>query len=139
MVARIGWGIVSDWLFGGDCWLAMAIVAALAGVSLIGFTFMGLGVPLWLVALVVAVVGASAIGWQGLYVTAVSELAGQSAAGTALGMSLTVSQLGVVIVPPLFGLLVDTAGSYQPAWLALGLFVLAGTLPIYKVARHAVD
>jgi MFS transporter, ACS family, hexuronate transporter len=139
VAARIGWGVVSDRAFGGDRRPAMAIIAALAGLASIGFSFMHFGVPLWIVMLAVIVLGACAIGWQGLYVTAVSELAGQAAAGTALGLSLTVSQLGVVIIPPLFGLLADTTGSYQPAWLALGVFVLIGTLPIYKVARHAVD
>jgi nitrate/nitrite transporter NarK len=138
VVARIGWGIVSDRAFGGDRRPAMAIIAALAGLASIGFSFIHFGVPLWLLVLAVAVLGACSIGWQGLYVTSVSELAGQAAAGTALGLSLTVTQLGVVVVPPLFGLLADTTGSYQPAWLALGVFVLVGTLPIYKLARHAV-
>jgi ACS family hexuronate transporter-like MFS transporter len=117
----------------------MAIIAAMAGASSLGFSFLRLGAPLWVVIIAVILLGASAIGWNGLYVTAVSGLAGQSAAGTALGVSLAVSQLGVLIVPPLFGLLVDRTGSYQPAWLALGAFILVGTLPIYRVARHAAD
>jgi sugar phosphate permease len=137
--ARIGWGIVSDRAFGGDRRPAMAIIAVMAGVSSIGFSFLHLGVPLWVVTIAVIVLGASAIGWNGLYVTAVSELAGQAAAGTALGLSLAVTQLGVLIIPPLFGLLVDRTGSYQPAWIGLGVFILIGTLPIYRVVRHAVD
>jgi ACS family hexuronate transporter-like MFS transporter len=135
--ARIAWGIVSDRVFGGDRRPAMAIIALLAGCSSIGFSFLHFGVPLWLVALAVIVLGASAIGWNGLYVTAISEVAGQASAGTALGLSLSVSQLGVLVVPPLFGLLADHTGSYQPAWIALGVFVLIGTLPIYRVGRHA--
>jgi len=135
--ARIAWGVVSDRVFSGDRRPAMAIIALLAGFSSIGFSFMHSGVALWIVALAVIVLGASAIGWNGLYVTAISEVAGQASAGTGLGLSLAGSQLGVLIVPPLFGLLADRTGSYQPAWIALGVFVLVGTLPIYKVARHA--
>ncbi|MFI5266900.1 MAG: MFS transporter, partial [Chloroflexota bacterium] len=135
--ARIAWGVVSDRVFGGDRRPAMAIIALLAGFSSIGFSFLHSGVPLWIVAMAVIVLGASAIGWNGLYVTAISEVAGQASAGTALGLSLAMSQRGVQIVPPLVGLLVDHPGSYQPAWIALGVFVLIGTLPIYKVARHA--
>jgi sugar phosphate permease len=132
VVARIGWGVLSDRAFGGNRRPAMAIVAVLAGVGAIAFSFLRFGAPLWLVASIVMVLGLSAIGWQGLYVTAVSELVGQAAAGSALGLSLAVTQLGVVIAPPLFGLLVDATGSYQPAWLALGVFILLGTLPIYR-------
>ncbi|MBV8087217.1 MAG: hypothetical protein JO247_20600 [Chloroflexi bacterium] len=47
------------------------------------------------------------------------------------------AQMGVIVVPPLFGLLVDRSGSYQLAWLALGGFVLLTTLPAYRVARRA--
>ncbi len=131
--ARIGWGIVSDRLFGGNRIAAMAIIAAMAGLSAIGFSFIRAGVPLWLLAVGALLLGASSIGWQGLYITAVSEQAGQAAAGTALGLSLTLGQVGNLTIPPLFGLLADATGSYQPAWLALGVFILLATLPIYGV------
>lgn len=133
--SRIGWGVVSDRLLGGDRMRAMAIIAVIAGASSIVFSFLHAGVPLWTVAIMTIFLGASAIGWNGLYVTSVSELAGQEAAGTALGVSLTVSQIGLFVGPPLFGLIADHSGSYQPAWLALGFFILVGTLPIHLVSR----
>lgn len=131
--ARIGWGVVSDKVFGGDRRASMAIVAAIAGVSSIGFSFLHAGVPLSLLIGGTILLGSSAIGWNGLYITAVSEQAGQAAAGTALGLSLMVAQVGVLVFPPLFGLVADATGSYQPSWLMLGTFVLVATLPIYWV------
>ncbi len=133
--ARIGWGWLSDRVFGGDRRPAMAIIAAICGVSSFWLASLQPGVPFWLVVLPVLTMGISAIGWNGLYITSISELAGVQAAGTALGVSMTVSQSAVIVVPPLFGLLADAAGAYQPAWLALGIFVLVATAAIYRTPR----
>jgi MFS family permease len=135
--ARIGWGWLSDRAFGGDRRPAMAIIAVLCGLSSFGLAFLQSGVPLAVVIVPVITMGMSAIGWNGLYITSISELAGQHAAGTALGISMTVSQMAVIVVPPLFGLLADRAGAYQPAWLALGVFVLLMTSAIYRTKRWA--
>jgi nitrate/nitrite transporter NarK len=135
IVSRIAWGILSDRAFGSDRKAPLAIIAAIAGLGSIGLSFVDVGAPLWVVLCGAACLGSSALGWQGVYVTAVSEVAGQQAAGTALGLSLTVSQLGQLFAPPLFGLLADTTGSYRVSWLALGVFVLLASLPIHAVRR----
>lgn len=137
IVARIGWGILSDRVFGGDRKLPLAVIAALAGLASLGVSFLDRGAPLGIALLATALLGASALGWQGIYVTAVSEMAGQAAAGRALGVSLTVAQLGQLLAPPLFGYLADRTLSYQASWTALGLFILVGSLPIYGVRRRA--
>jgi len=131
--SRIGWGLLSDRAFRGDRQAPLALIAAIAGLGSIAMSFLHAGVPLWTVLAGAACLGASALGWQGIYVTAISELVGQRAAGTALGLSLTVAQLGQLIAPPLFGYLADRSGSYQPSWLALGVFILVASLPIYMV------
>jgi sugar phosphate permease len=134
---RIVWGVVSDVVFQGDRKAPLAIISALAGLGSFGVSFLTPEAPGWLVFAGSAALGASALGWQGVYVTAVSELAGQDAAGTALGFSLTVAQLGQLIAPPLFGYLADQTGSYQPSWVMLGIFILVVSLPIYGVRRAA--
>jgi MFS transporter, ACS family, hexuronate transporter len=133
--ARILWGTASDRLFGGDRRVPLAIVAVIAGLGSIGLSFVDRDAPSWIVVAATAVLGASALGWQGIYVAAVSELAGHRAAGTALGVSLTIAQLGQLIAPPLFGLLADLTNSYQPSWIALGLFILLASLPVHWVRR----
>jgi MFS transporter, ACS family, hexuronate transporter len=135
IVFRIVWGMLSDSMFRGDRRTPLAIIAAIAGVGSFGISFLETGAPIWLVVAGTACLGASALGWQGVYVTAVSELVGQEAAGTALGFSLTIAQLGQLMAPPLFGLLADHTGSYQPAWVMLGVFVLLVSLPIHAVRR----
>ena len=43
----------------------------------------------------------------------------------------------VVVLSNSVGLLADTTGSYQPAWLALGIFCLLMTSAIYRTPRWA--
>jgi MFS transporter, ACS family, hexuronate transporter len=135
IAARIGWGLVSDRVFGGDRQVPLAMLAVIAGLGSIGLSFVDRGAPLWIVLAATALLGASALGWQGVYVTAVSELAGQRTAGTALGVSLTIAQLGQLFAPPIFGLLADLSNSYQPSWVALGIFILLASLPVHWVRR----
>ncbi len=46
--------------------------------------------------------------------------------GVAFGMSLT--QIGPVGGPPLFGFIVDTSGSYRVAWFCMAAFCVASAL-----------
>ena len=52
--------------------------------------------------------------------------------GITIGYASTVSRTGIVVAPPLFGLLADTA-SYQAAWLALVAATLVGMLLILAI------
>jgi ACS family hexuronate transporter-like MFS transporter len=66
--------------------------------------------------LTLAVAGVSSVGWNGINMTFVAELAGRQASATAAGMNLTASYLGIMILPPIFGFLVDLTGSYTSAF-----------------------
>lgn len=55
----------------------------------------------------------------------VSELAGSRVAGVAIRLSNTSAFLGIVILPPIFGFLVDQSGSYRVAWMGLAGIILA--------------
>jgi sugar phosphate permease len=55
-----------------------------------------------------------------------AELAGPRAAGTAVGLGLAISSLGVTVCPPAFGLVVERLGGFGAGWLVLaGSMVLA--------------
>lgn len=74
------------------------------------------------------VIGFASLGWMGIYFTAVIELAGEELAGMGTGLSLVFVRLGVLLSPPLFGLLADLNNSYQLSWLAMGLVMGISTL-----------
>jgi MFS family permease len=77
------------------------------------------------------VLGVAAFGWVGLYFALVAEIGGARSAGLLTGLAVIFSWGGILVGPPLFGLLVHVTDSYRTAWLALAVAasVVAVTLP----------
>ena len=121
VVGRVVWGGVSDRLFQGHHRRALLCIALVAAGCLVGLSLAEPGTPAGLLALLVALAGASAIGWNGVSMLYVAALAGHQQAARAAGLNLTCCHLGIVLAPPLFGALVDATGSYP-----LALRLLAG-------------
>ena len=133
VVGRIGWGVVSDVVFGGRRKPIMAIIGVLAAASSFLLAMTGPDTPRVVLLLTLAVAGVSAIGWNGINMTFVAEIAGRRASATAAGLNLTASYLGIMVGPPLFGLLVDATGSYAAAFHMGGVASLLALLLLWKV------
>ena len=86
--------------------------------------------------LILLVFGASAIGWNGVYLAEVARRAPEGMASVATGGTLAFTFLGVVIGPPLFGLLATVFGTYRAGFLALmGVSCVCGLL-LYRLRRE---
>jgi predicted MFS family arabinose efflux permease len=85
------------------------------------------------------VAGVSAVGWNGINMLFVTELAGRQASATAAGMNLTSSYLGIMVFPPIFGLLVDVSGSYTTAFVVGAVASLASLLLLWPIRPPARD
>jgi MFS transporter, ACS family, aldohexuronate transporter len=84
-----------------------------------------------LLPLVALAGGAAAFGGVGLYMTLVAELGGARYAGLLTGLAVAFSWSGVLVGPPLFGMLLELTGRWEVAWLVfagVGL-VVALVLP----------
>jgi MFS family permease len=121
-IGRIFWGVVADnWmspraLLGG--------LGALMGLSAFVTAVMA---PSWaysLMLMVTFIYGASAIGWNGVYLSEVARLAPPGKAGSATGASLAMTYAGVVFLPTVFWLIVHVSGSYAAAFVAAGIFTV---------------
>jgi ACS family hexuronate transporter-like MFS transporter len=128
--ARLAWGAISDRFFGGRRRPGV-VVNALIGAG--AYTLLALGdrLPLAGLAAVAVVAGIGAFGWVGLYFALVAEIGGARYAGLLTGVAVAFAWSGVLVGPPIFGVLVDRTGSYAWPWLglaAVGLGV-AATLP----------
>ena len=66
-----------------------------------------------------ALLGASAIGWNGVYLATVARQAPPGQAGTATGGTLLFTFMGVMAGSPAFGALAGASGSYRVAFAAL--------------------
>ena len=117
IVGRIGWGIVSDVVFGGRRKIVMAIFSVMAAVSMVVLAMTGPDTSRLVLLVTLVVAGVSAIGWNGINMLFVAEIAGRQASATAAGLNLTCSYLGIMVGPPIFGYLVDRSGSYSTAFL----------------------
>jgi ACS family hexuronate transporter-like MFS transporter len=133
IVGRIGWGVVSDTLLDGRRKPIMALIGMLAMASSLVLALTGPETPRVVLVLTLAVAGISAVGWNGINMTFVAELAGRQASATAAGMNLTASYLGIMILPPIFGLLVDLTGSYTSAFQVGAAASLASLLLVSMI------
>lgn len=127
LVARIFWGLVSDRLLKGRRKPVMLFSGAGSTLVMVLFSMVQPGIPLVLVVLLTIAIGFTAVGWHGVFMVLLSETAGVERAATAVGMGMTVSTFGGMVIPPLFGLVADTV-DYHWAWLFLAAATAAGTL-----------
>ena len=79
------------------------------------------GMPTLLVFAILFVFGASATGWNGVYLAEVARRAPSGMAGIATGGTLAITFLGVVLGPPVFGALSAAFGSLRVGYAALAL------------------
>ena len=125
-VGRVFWGLASD-LVGGRRTAVLALVGVIAMLSMALMTWLPPDASPAVVALIVAMVGASALAWAGLYDALIVELAGQGLTGTSIGFAGIVSRVAA-LAPPLFGLIVDRTGSYDRGWWMLAGFASLSAL-----------
>ena len=127
---RLAWGVISDRFFGGRRRPGV-VVNALIGAGAYALLALGDRLPLAGLVPLALVAGVGAFGWVGLYFALVAEIGGARYAGLLTGVAVAFAWSGVLIGPPVFGLLVDRTGSYAWPWLALAVVGLgvAATLP----------
>jgi MFS family permease len=68
--------------------------------------------------------GASAVGWNGVYLAEVAHIAPPGQAGSATGASLAMTYSGVVFLPSVFWLVHALTDSYAPGFIIVGLLTL---------------
>jgi MFS family permease len=119
IVGRIAWGYVSDRWLGAR--RALALLAGLMAISTLATAMLDARVPPALVFALLVVFGASAIGWNGVYLSEVARRAPPGMASTATGGTLAVTFFGTVLGPALFGALAAAGGGYRAGFAALAV------------------
>ncbi len=131
IAGRIAWGAVADrWLSPRRTLGLLGVMMAFSGAAVAGF---GGGWPLPAVILASMLFGASAVGWNGVYLAEVARLAPAGQVGAITGGTQVLTFIGALAAPPLFGLVVGLAGGYGKAFLVFS--VLPGLVGAYLLAR----
>ncbi len=127
---RIGWGLISDYVVGGRRKGILILIAFIAIFQLFLFGRIGPDISSTMLLLMLALLGSTTIGYHGVLFGMMGEIVRKEVVGLATGFSLTITFLGIILFPPLFGHVVDQLGSYDRAWdmLALAWVVALGIL-----------
>jgi MFS family permease len=125
VVGRVIWGLIADRL--GEArstFIGLALAMLSCGLAM---PLLGPSVPhVWVTLLLIAF-GASAIGWNGVFLATVARLVPIEDAAKATSGSLFFTYFGVVVGPPLFGAAGDAMGTLGPSF-ALTTLPLAWSL-----------
>lgn len=134
VAGRVVWGLAADrWRAPRGVLLALALSMLLAGLACAALTP---ATPRALVLALAAFYGATAVGWNGVYLATIARLAPVDSAALATAGSLFLTYAGVVLIPPVFGWIGEVSGHIGTAYAALAV-PLAWTL--WALARGDWD
>ncbi len=119
-VGRVAWGAISDLMFHSRRKIVLLLIGVITTITTLSMGALSTNTPGWLLFAVIALMGVSVLGRHGVLITFVAELAGKELAGTAMGVSITITYIGIIVGPPVFGHIVDKTQSYVLAWLVFG-------------------
>lgn len=139
ILGRFGWAFVGDHFFGGDRRKGLFVIClSITCMSLIfGLLPAGSSISLVLLFFLAFLLGFSALGFFGLYITAVCERPAEENIGTATGLAMIFLRCGLMVSPPVFGYVADLRSTYNVSWLLLGFVVfISATSMYFLMGRH---
>jgi len=137
VAARIAWGVFADRLATRRATLGLLGVGmGLTAISALAATP---DWPLWALFAFAMAYGATAVGWNGVFLAEIARRAPRDRISDATGGSAFFTFLGVVVTPPLFHLVLSTTSSYGATYALFGLPALAAGLRLLLTAKIARD
>ncbi len=119
IVGRILWGGLADRLVSPR--LMLALLGFGMSLSVWAVTLFTSATPFLIIAGVCAAIGATVIGWNGVFLAETARAAPPGRVGEATGGVLSVTFSGVVLGPPALTLMVSATGGYGAGFVALGI------------------
>ncbi|WP_153731460.1 MFS transporter [Sporosarcina obsidiansis] len=135
-IGRVAWGAISDKFFAGNRMIIMFIVTILTGFCALVCAVLLPTTPLLVVLLIVFLFGFSISGYNGVWMTIIVELVQKEKSGLATGVTITISSWGVLIIPPMFGYIVDASGSFSNGWLFLAVLMVVVVLILKQTTKQ---
>jgi len=125
ILGRVCLAWISDRLWPGRRLRSLQWVMLGAAVPLASLAFLSSGTPSWILLTICALLGLLGVGWYPLYLIEVAEMAPLHAVASTVSFAMTLNQVAIAAMPPIFGLIVGWSG-YQAGWLfLLALMALA--------------
>ena len=132
VLGRIVWGYLSDHFIRPLSMLALlSLVMALAALATGGLALWPGAMSSLMLAALMFVFGASASGWNGVFLAEVARQAPPGAVGKATSGTLACTFVGVMVGAPLFGLIASSRGGFSMAFGMQALLALGVALMLF--------
>jgi MFS family permease len=136
VAGRVLWGVVADRTGAAPVFAGLGIGAAVAGLALL---LAGPGWPGFVIILAGMLMGATAIGWNGVFLAEMARLAPAGQVGGTTAAAGFVFGLSMLVAPPFFSLLVDLTGGYAAGFALCVITALIGAWLAWSVRGGAVS
>ncbi len=136
MIGRVGWGVISDRLFGGRRKIVLILIGALSVLWFVALSFMDRSSSTVVLMSILFLAGVSIVGYQGVSYALIGEISGKAKTGAGLGMMITINAGAATLGTPIFGYIVDRTGSYAIAWQVLAVAVGIGMLAMAMLLKE---
>ena len=130
IVGRILWGAVAD--YAGNARKVLGSLGLLMAACALATTQVSAAWPYTGIVALAVVFGASAIGWNGVFVAEVARIAPAGDIAKATGATLGMTYFGVVVGPFIFWAIVAATASYAIAFAAIGACALIAGLACFR-------
>ena len=139
---RIAWGMISDYLFNSNRVIILIMICVLTAISSL-LVALANNASFWMLVPIVIVFGFAIAGFNGIWMNLATEIVPREQSGISTGVSLTFGSTGVIIIPPLFGFMVDQTGNFAAGWFFLSgvmvfVFIVLSFLTI-KMKTNSVQ
>ncbi|MCC7274903.1 MAG: MFS transporter [Alphaproteobacteria bacterium] len=135
VLGRIGWGLVADRI--GDGCLTLFVLALLVVAACLATVAMSPAWPIVAVYVLGATFGATAVGWNGVYMAEVARQAPPDRIGTATGGSMMLTFSGIIFGPASFGTISAATGSYARTFGIVAVIAGLGAVSLLAARRAA--
>jgi MFS family permease len=126
MIGRVGWGVVSDRLFGGRRKVVLLLIGSLSALLVTALSFLSRESSYSLLLPILFLAGVCLVGYQGVSYALIGEIAGKARTGAGLGMMITINAACATLGTPFFGYIVDRTGSYPVGWRVVAASLAVG-------------
>ena len=111
---------------------ALGIAMGIAGFAAAWFTA---DWPYWAIVAVSIVLGATGVGWNGVFLSEVARIAPGDQASRATGGALFITFFGVVTAPPIFGGIAALTGSFGHGFVVFAACALVSGTVVLRGRR----
>jgi nitrate/nitrite transporter NarK len=137
VAARIAWGVFADRVATRRATLGLLGLGM--GLTAITAVATSPSWPLWALFAFAMAYGATAVGWNGVFLAEIARRAPPERISDATGGSAFFTFLGVVVTPPLFHAVLNATSSYGLTYALFGVPAFAAGLRLLLTAKIARD